>query len=125
MLLQHPQVQEGIVVVREDKPGEKRLVAYVVLSQPLTAAAMVLRDFLQQQLPHYLIPSIFMVLEALPLTPNGKVDRRALPEPDLSLMGLGDNFAPPQTPTEKLLATIWTDVLRLVLQRDFHFLDYN
>ena len=77
-------VREAVVVAREDNPGEKRLVAYVVPGQEQALIIGDLRSFLKQKLPHYMVPSAFVALDAIPLTPNGKVDRRALPAPDLS-----------------------------------------
>ncbi|MGK7942437.1 MAG: amino acid adenylation domain-containing protein [Crocosphaera sp.] len=70
-----------------------------------------LRDFLQEQLPDYMIPNGFVLLESMPLTPNGKVDRRALPEPEMGLRSLREHFVAPRTDTEKTLAAIWSEVL--------------
>ena len=106
-LNQHPAVQECVVLAREDTPGEKRLVAYVVLSD----ADADLRSHLQAMLPEYMIPSAFVMLEALPLNPNGKVDRNALPVPDLSTISNRADFVAPRTPSEIALAAIWCDVL--------------
>ncbi len=78
-IARHPDVQEYVVMVREDTPGNKRLVAYVVAGQPLTSEE--LRQFLRDRLPEYMIPASFVWLEALPIGPDGKVDRRALPAP--------------------------------------------
>src|SRR4028119_2501746 len=84
VLGQHPAVQEAVVVVREDVPGNKRLVAYVVVNQLAAPTIPHLQQFLKQKLPEYMVPSAFVLLSALPLTPNGKIDRRALPAPDTS-----------------------------------------
>ncbi|MDV2992202.1 MAG: Linear gramicidin synthase subunit D [Chroococcidiopsis sp. SAG 2025] len=111
-LRQHPQVREAIVIVREDKLDDRRLVAYVVPSQS-TAIANELRLFLKDKLPEYMMPSAFVLLKQLPLTPNGKVDRQALPAPDASRPDLGDTFVAPRTPVEKSLVEIWAEVLRL------------
>ena len=113
VLGQHPAVRESVVVVREDAPGEKRLVAYVVGRQGPVPAESELRGFLKEQLPDYMVPSAFVLLEALPLTPSGKVDRRALPAPDQVRPELGGAFLAPRTPVEEVLAGIWADVLRL------------
>ncbi|HEY0736592.1 MAG TPA: amino acid adenylation domain-containing protein, partial [Herpetosiphonaceae bacterium] len=117
----HPAVQTAVVVVREEQPGEPRLIAYVVsqMNPPHDPSLAVspcdaseLRTWLQTRLPAYMIPAVFVFLDALPLTPNGKIDRRALPTPDtLSL----DNTAPavaPATPTEAQLAALWSELLR-------------
>ena len=96
------------MLAREDTPGEKRLVAYVVLDD----ADADLPSYLQARLPDYMVPSAFVILDALPLTPNGKVDRNALPAPDLSTMSNGADFVAPRTPSEIALAAIWCDVLR-------------
>jgi acyl carrier protein len=106
-------VRESIVLVREDQPGEKRLVGYVVLHQKQGLTIDELRSFLKQKLPDYMVPSAFVMLEALPLTPNGKVDRRSLPAPDQTRPELWEAFVAPRTPAEELLAGIWAEVLKL------------
>ncbi len=108
-LCRHPQVREAIVVARED--GEKRLVAYVV--GDLEAATSELRAFLRQSLPEYMIPAAFVVLDKLPLLSNGKVDRKRLPETQTSRPSLADTYAPPVTEAERVLAGIWSEVLRM------------
>lgn len=114
-LSQHPAVQETVVIVREDGPGNKRLVAYVVetKNEGQRANSTELREYLKTKLPEYMIPSAFVLLEALPLTPNGKVDRRALPAPDISERSLEDNFVPPCDELELQLARIWEDILNV------------
>ena len=124
----HPQVAEAVVLVREDIPGKKRLVAYVVNKfAPQTLDTLntlntkslenhpsiqkQLRDFLKQELPEYMIPSAFVFLDALPLTPSGKINRRALPTP--SVTHEPESFVPPRTPTEATLGKIWQEVLGL------------
>jgi len=110
-LSQHPDVREAAVVVREDEPGNKCLVAYAVLGQEdAIVAASELRAFLKDKLPEYMLPSAFVLLEALPLTPNGKVDRKALRAPDTENLPLNAAFAP-RTREEQLLAEIWSQVL--------------
>ncbi|WP_442935876.1 amino acid adenylation domain-containing protein [Nostoc sp.] len=111
LLAQHPAIWESAVLVREDEPGNKRLVAYVVPKTEQSPTAAELRRFLKQKLPDYMIPSAFVQLEALPLTANGKVDRRALPVPDTARPELENVFVAPSTPEEKILAAIWTKVL--------------
>ncbi|MGH8566236.1 MAG: amino acid adenylation domain-containing protein [Gammaproteobacteria bacterium] len=106
----HPGIREVVVLAREDHPGEKRLVAYVVAQEEPAPSVSELRGFLKERLPEYMVPSAFVGLEALPLTPNGKVDRKALPAPEGR--GVAEGYVPPCTPTEELLAGIWTEVLR-------------
>ena len=109
VLSQHPQVQEGIVIAREDELGVKRLSAYVIpVTQQLTRQE--LRQFLQDKLPNYMVPAFLMLLDSFPLTPNGKVDRRALPIPEIDLHEL-ENYIAPSTDTETILAQIWQSVL--------------
>ncbi|CAD0226446.1 AerB protein [Planktothrix agardhii] len=109
VLSQHPQVQEGIVIAREDELGVKRLSAYVIpVTQQLTRQE--LRQFLQDKLPNYMVPAFLMLLDSFPLTPNGKVDRRALPIPEIDLHEL-QNYIAPSTDTETILAQIWQSVL--------------
>ncbi|MDZ8084002.1 MAG: amino acid adenylation domain-containing protein [Nostoc sp. DedQUE12b] len=111
LLAQHPAIWESAVLVREDEPGNKRLVAYVVPKTEQSPTAAELRRFLKQKLPEYMVPSAFVQLEVLPLTANGKVDRRALPVPDTARPELENVFVAPSTPEEKILAAIWTKVL--------------
>jgi acyl carrier protein len=113
VLSHHPIVQEAVAVVREDRSGDKRLVAYVVPNQKSLPKIHELRNFLQQKLPDYMVPSAFVMLDALPLTPNGKVDRKALPAPDQTRPELEETFVAPRTPIEQELTEIWADVLKL------------
>jgi amino acid adenylation domain-containing protein len=136
LLAQHPAVRQSVVVAREDIPGEKRLVAYVVPS-PLSVVSRQLsesgdgwrdkgqwamdngqrsselRSFLKAQLPEYMIPAAIVFLADMPLTASGKVDRRALPAP-LGLAGeLETAFVPPTSEAERILAAIWREVLKV------------
>ncbi|HZI13113.1 MAG TPA: amino acid adenylation domain-containing protein [Myxococcus sp.] len=113
VLRRHPGVREAVAVLREDAPGDKRLVAYVTgATEGLDAAA--LRAFLELRLPEHMVPSAFVVLEALPLAPSGKVNRAALPAPAALATAEGPHSrASPRTPTEELLASIWAEVLHL------------
>ncbi|HYO60110.1 non-ribosomal peptide synthetase, partial [Archangium sp.] len=113
-LRQHPGLREAVVVAREDVPGTKRLVAYVVPGGQQPAPGIEeLRSFLGKMLPDYMVPAAFVTMKALPLAISGKVDRRALPAPDWSRPELGGEYVAPQTPVEKQLAAIWAKVLRL------------
>ncbi|MEH2211066.1 amino acid adenylation domain-containing protein [Nostoc sp.] len=111
VLNQHPGVQESVVIVREDVPGNKRLVAYVVLNQTDTCAIAQLHQFLKQKLPDYMVPLAIVELEALPLMPNGKVNRRALPQSDIARPELEETFIAPRDFLELQLVHIWEDVL--------------
>ncbi len=106
VLTQHSAIQQSVVIVREDIPGDRRLVAYVNQLPP--ALLSDLRSFLESKLPDYMIPDKFVCLDALPLTPNGKVDRRALPAPETTLLKI---FTPPETSLELVIAEIWKEVL--------------
>jgi amino acid adenylation domain-containing protein len=108
-LRRHPAVREAAVVAREDSPGEKRLVAYVVAE----ATSDELRGFLKERLPEPLLPAVMLFLEALPVAPNGKLDRRALPAPDRSRPELEKMFVEPRDDLERQLALVWEEVLGL------------
>ncbi|MBD2520193.1 amino acid adenylation domain-containing protein, partial [Nostoc sp. FACHB-973] len=112
LLNQHDDVQASCVIAREDTPGDKRLVAYVVPYQHSTPTTNELRQFLKAKLPDYMVPSAFVMLESMPLTSNGKVDRRALPAPDL-YSERTEKYVAPRTPIEEILAQIWAQVLQL------------
>jgi acyl-CoA synthetase (AMP-forming)/AMP-acid ligase II/acyl carrier protein len=113
MLNVHPGIREAVVIVREDNPGDKRLVAYTVPDQEPVPTTSDLRKFLGEKLPGYMVPSVFVTLDALPLTPNGKVDRRVLPAPDQNRPELEVTFAAPRTPVEEGVAKIWAELLGL------------
>jgi len=107
-----PGVRESSVMVREDAPGDRRLVGYYVASaRPQSAAE--LRTYLGQSLPDYMVPSALVGLEALPRTPNGKLDQRALPKPEPIAVSSANAIAEPQKPREKKMSEIWVEVLRL------------
>ncbi len=110
VLSQHPQVQQVVVIVREDHPENKYLTAYIV-SKTETLTSSELRQFLKGNLPEYMIPAAFVILKALPLTPNGKVDRRILPKPETTNLALETAFVAPGTALEAKLAEIWCTVL--------------
>jgi amino acid adenylation domain-containing protein/non-ribosomal peptide synthase protein (TIGR01720 family) len=112
-LNQHLQVKQAVVLVREDVPGEKRLVAYIVPSQGQSPTVSELRSFLKNDLPDYMVPSVFITLNTLPFLPNGKVDRKALPAPDTARPDLQAVFVTPQTLVEETLVRIWSEILRL------------
>ncbi|AFZ00786.1 amino acid adenylation domain-containing protein [Calothrix sp. PCC 6303] len=109
VLLQHEAVQDAVVMAREDEPGNKRLVAYVVVTQ--ASVINELRRFLQEKLPEYMVPSAFVAIDSIPLTANGKVDRRALPIPDQVRTDLDREFVSPSNSVEVELTEIWEQVL--------------
>lgn len=104
-LVQHPQVSQAVVVLRDDPT---LLVAYVVLEGD--GGETNLAAFLAKTLPHYMVPSAILPLDALPLLPNGKLDRKTLPAPTLAAPQPSRS---PQTPTETRIAAVWQDVLQL------------
>ncbi len=127
-----PGITAAAVIVREDTPGDKRLVAYLVAEGATEAAApeagesapegstapapwepdpAELRTALRRTLPDYMVPAAFVTLDALPLSPNGKLDRRALPAPQARRTG--GALAAPETETQRVLAEIWAEILTL------------
>ncbi|KRP58564.1 non-ribosomal peptide synthetase [Pseudomonas trivialis] len=116
-----PQVKDAVVMVREDEPGDKRLVAYYTAAAALPIEA--LRDHLHGRLPDYMVPSAYVWLALLPLTANGKLDRKALPAPDHAAL-LSRGYEAPQGEVEAVLAQIWQDVLKLErVGRHDHFFE--
>jgi len=112
-LLEQPSVHDAAAIVREDQVGEKRLVAYVVTAEHDGAPSADLRAGLAQRLPEYMVPSLFVAVEALPLTPNGKIDRKALAALPPPQAAVKDRYVPPATELERILASIWEEVLRI------------
>jgi amino acid adenylation domain-containing protein len=108
---EHPQVRQAVVQLREDRADDKRLVACVVPRGEAEVAPAELRRFLGQNLPEYMVPSAFVVLDALPLTPNGKVDRIALPAPAKAESNDGESHTAPRNETESRLTELWEEAL--------------
>jgi amino acid adenylation domain-containing protein/non-ribosomal peptide synthase protein (TIGR01720 family) len=108
-----PSVREAVAVVREDVPGDKRLVAYVVAEEGTPVDVASLRQALKERLPEYMVPSAIAVLPALPLTSNGKVDRKALPAPEGALVVRAREYVAPRTALEAQLAALWTELLHV------------
>lgn len=104
-------VRAALVIAREDVPGDKRLVAYLVSDPEAAPTIRQLHTFLRQKLPDYMLPAAFVFLEALPLTTSGKIDRQALPAPDISKHPFDDEYAPPGSPIEERLCQIWAELL--------------
>jgi amino acid adenylation domain-containing protein/non-ribosomal peptide synthase protein (TIGR01720 family) len=110
-LADHEALADAVVLAREDAPGDRRLVAYVVAHEEAPTTTE-LRSHLLETLPGYMVPSAFVALDALPLTPNGKLDRAALPAPE-GRPELEGAYVAPRSPAEEILAGIWSDVLGL------------
>lgn len=109
-LVQHPQLEDAAVIVREDQPGDKRLAAYVIPSSEETFDTAELRKYAAERLPDYMVPSAFVMMKELPLTSNGKLDRKALPAPDFAAAVTGRG---PRTPQEEILCELFMEVLHL------------
>ena len=138
-LANHADVSQVVVMAREDEPGHKKLIAYIVpeekvassllpqetfssssgesfsvlIGENLPALTETFRNYLARSLPDYMLPSFFVYLDKVPLTSNGKVDRKTLPAPDLSLRSIGEEYVAPQTSLEKELSSIWSEVLEI------------
>lgn len=111
VLAEHTDILDNIIVVGEDQRGETCLIAYIVLKAENPDVIPSLKAFLQDLIPEYMIPSVFVVIPTIPVTPNGKVDRRALPEPDFVDSEEGGDTA--RNPVEDILVAIWSEVLGL------------
>ncbi|WP_316522805.1 non-ribosomal peptide synthetase [Kitasatospora brasiliensis] len=111
VLQEHPGVKDGVVVAREDVPGDKRLVAYLVPAGADLPAAADLAGHCSAALPGYMVPTAFVALERIPLTVNGKLDQRALPAPDQGALGTAAAYVAPRTPVEEQVAAVWSEVL--------------
>jgi amino acid adenylation domain-containing protein len=127
----HPQVRESVAIVREDTPGDQRLIAYVVPHvfeqepsfettetetngsnlPPHALTTSALQNYLRARLPEYMIPSTFVRLEKLPTLPNGKIDRKALPAPDTARRDRAHTYVAPRNQTEERLAAFWSEIL--------------
>ncbi|MGK5092267.1 amino acid adenylation domain-containing protein, partial [Deltaproteobacteria bacterium TL4] len=107
VLRQHPLMRQAVAVVRPDRSGQGQLVVYLVTSFPVENAT--LQNFMSAKLPEYMVPSLFVFLDAMPTLSNGKINRKALPEPNFD--GKQESYIAPSTPTEELLVKIWKEVL--------------
>ncbi|HYW21093.1 MAG TPA: amino acid adenylation domain-containing protein [Nodularia sp. (in: cyanobacteria)] len=111
VLSEHPVVKETVVIADEDIPDNKYLVAYIVIKGiQVSNFASILRKFLKEKLPEYMVPKVYVAVESIPLTPNGKVNHRALPRPDIVTFHR-DDYVAPRSQLEELLGEIWAKVL--------------
>ncbi|WP_459503144.1 amino acid adenylation domain-containing protein [Bacillus sp. C1] len=110
VIMQHPHVEQVAVIVREDQPGDKRLVAYIVPSEQVNIDTAEMRQYVGLSLPDYMIPYAFVMISELPLTPNGKLDRKALPAPEFTVSTISRG---PRTPKEEILCDLFTEVLHV------------
>ncbi|HEU0076801.1 MAG TPA: amino acid adenylation domain-containing protein, partial [Longimicrobiaceae bacterium] len=111
-MLRHPRVDDAVVMVREDEPGDRRLVGYLVpLRDARAPTTSELRAFLKEAVPEYMVPSAFVALRAWPLSSNGKIDRGALPAPEREVDAKG--YVAPRNPVEETLARVWAETLRV------------
>ena len=108
VLEQSALVEQAVVLAKEDKQSNKRLVGYIISKGPFNKEALI--DHVKSKLPAYMVPALWVQMESFPLTPNGKINRKALPDPDISGL-LVNNYTPPATETEEVLAEIWQDLL--------------
>ncbi|MFJ3090868.1 amino acid adenylation domain-containing protein [Streptomyces sp. NPDC086838] len=107
----HPGVHDAVVVVREDTPGEKRLVGYFVPAEGDGPGLSELRDHLAATLPDYMVPAAYVPLDGIPLNANGKLNRRALPAPAQTALASDSTYLAPRTDAERRITEIWQDVL--------------
>lgn len=113
VLVGHPLIREASVIVREDRPGDQRLVAYYVRRSEQALTTNELRGFLRSRLPDYMIPTLFMAVPSISFVSNGKVDRRTLPAPDRNRPSMAPVFRLPSNAVEVLLRTIWVRLLQV------------
>ncbi|PSF28879.1 non-ribosomal peptide synthetase, partial [Aphanothece hegewaldii CCALA 016] len=119
ILTQHPQISESLVIVSQTTPLKQKLIAYLVTKDSEIESASI-RAWCNEKLPAYMIPAVYVILDAFPLTPNGKINRNALPIPNQSI----ERKKPPTTPTEQLLALIWSDILNIEnIEREDNFFE--
>ena len=112
-LQEHAAVKQAVVLARLQRSGEKLLVAYIVSDYQPAPGTSILRDYLKEKLPEYMIPSTFVLLDSLPRTAGGKIDWKALPDPAENRLGMEEAYAAPRNLTEEILADIWSEVLSL------------
>ena len=115
IIKKHPAVEQNVVIVREDKTGDARLVAYTIAKSGQEATATQLREHVRESLPYYMVPQHFVELQAMPQTNNGKIDYKALPVPteEATKDGESSDIVMPSTEAQKFLAGIWSEVLEM------------
>lgn len=125
-LVQHDNIKQALVVVKQKSPGDQRLVAYVITDSDKkhidNKSKRKWKELLKGSLPSYMVPNDIIVLDAFPLTPNGKIDRKRLPEPELNLEEKEKEFIAPRSNIERMIAAIWTELLgvqRISVQDNF------
>ncbi len=111
VLIKHSDVRDVAVVAQKDVLGDKRLVAYITLQKGSSATIPELQQYAQQHLPAYMVPSVFMLLDEMPITANGKIDRRALPDPEVTRSATGDTYVEPVSFVQGQLVQIWEELL--------------
>ncbi|MEI6277742.1 MAG: condensation domain-containing protein, partial [Prolixibacteraceae bacterium] len=113
VLKQYPAVGDNVVIVREDIPGDKRLIAYIIRKDNLETDISDLRQFIKSKVPDYMVPSSFVFIDQFPLTPNGKIDRKALPAPFETAQDTAKINLEPKNDSEKKLVAIWSEILNI------------
>ena len=113
VITQHPAIEQTVVLLREDTPGDKRLVAYIVTADGSAVSVHDLRAHAQQKLPDYMVPAYFVVLDSLPLTTNGKIDRKALPAPIGQSLSAARQYVAPRDSYETALCDLWSEALHI------------
>ena len=108
-----PEILEAVVTLREDQPGDKRLVAYIVCSHGLVPETTDIIRVLKTKLPYYMVPAVYQTLAKLPVSPSGKIDRKALPVPHAQQVSTAGTYEAPRGPVQEILARIWSEVLEV------------
>lgn len=125
-LMQHSEIRQAVVVLRQDNPDDPQLTAYLVAAGAELPAPVALRDFLKQKLPEHMVPAVYVTLPEMPLTPNGKVDRKALPAPQAGRVQPTGTFVAPLAGVEQAVAAIWRDILHVeTIGAEDNFFDFG